>query len=231
MHHRLVPVAAIAAALLAPAAGHAAPVTVHLRVEGPTKTVFDGSVRTDVRPFHFTAGADRSPHECDGTAATGGSSPVPVAVRNGALLAAAVKAHFALAGTWSTFGATFTRVGDQRVAFNAATKRFLAEYKNGHLSQLGGCSDPIRNGDDVVYAYGTGAEKLLRLSGPARVMRGRSFTVRVLAGGKPVRGARVGGRPTGSDGRVTLGPLRRTTAFKATKTGAIRSNALVVRLR
>lgn len=205
--------------------------TVHLRVEGPTKTVFDGSVTTDVRPFQFTAGPDRSPHECDGTASTGGSSPVPVPVRNGALVAAAAKAHFALLGSWSSFGATFTRIGDQRVAFNAATKRFLAEYKNGRLSQLGGCSDPIRNGDDVVYAYGTGAEKLLRLTGPAQASRGSRFKVRVLAGGKPVRGARVAGHLTGSDGRVTIGPLQRTVELKATKAGAIRSNALVVRLR
>lgn len=230
MHHRLAPAAAVAAALLTPAVAQAAPVTVHVRVEGPTRTVFSDRVTTDVRPFHFTVG-DRTSHECAGTAATGGSSPTPVPVRNTALLAAAERAHFALAGTWSQFGPTFTRVGGQRVAFDPDTSRFLVEYKNGRASQLGGCSDPIHDGDDVVYAYGDGTEQLLRLAGPSRVTRGKHFRVRVLAGGRPVRGAIVAGRRTGPDGRVTLGPLRRTVRLKARKPGAIRSDALVVRPR
>src|SRR3954451_9520138 len=226
MHHRLVPVATLAVALLSPAAvAHAAPVTVDLRIEGPTKTVFEGRVRTDVRTFHFTAG-DRTAHECNGTASTGGTAAAPVAVRNGALVTAAEAAGFALVGKWSTFGASFDRVGDQRVAFDAKTGRFLVEYKNGRVSQLGGCSDPIRNGDDVVYAYGTGNEKLLRLprppaapprqrlhgrrlAGPAHATPGKRFKVRVLAGGRPVRGATVAGRTTGRDGRATVGPFKR----------------------
>src|SRR3954454_23176512 len=53
MKHRISGLAAVtlASALLAPAAG-AAPVSVQLRIEGPTRTLFEGPVATDVRTFH-----------------------------------------------------------------------------------------------------------------------------------------------------------------------------------
>jgi len=44
--------AVIAAVATTPAL--AAPVTVNLRIEGPTRTLFEGPVTTDVRPFPFT---------------------------------------------------------------------------------------------------------------------------------------------------------------------------------
>src|ERR687890_1590316 len=89
MLHRLAGLALAVLALLALAGtAAAAPVTVDLRVEGPTGTVFEGPVTTDVRPFQFTAGADTAPHECDATAANTGPSPVPVPTRGAAGAAA-----------------------------------------------------------------------------------------------------------------------------------------------
>ena len=138
MLHRPVLGTAVAAVLLvSPAVAQAAPVTVKLRVEGPTKTVFEGPVTTDVRTFHFTN--DATPHTCDGTAATGGTSSVPVPVRNGALLTAAEEHGFALEGSFGQFGASFTKVGGEPVGFDAATSRYLVEYLGGQVSQLGGC--------------------------------------------------------------------------------------------
>jgi hypothetical protein len=226
----LVSAAAAVAALLASAPAQARAVTVNLRVEGPTATVFEGRVTTDVRPFRFTN--DPTPHECDGTASTGGSSPVPVPVRNGALATAAEQHHFALTGTWTEgLGASFDRVGDQRVAFDPATNRFLVEYKNSVMTQLGGCADPIGDGDDVLYAYGTGNEPLLTLSAPAKAAPGRRVTVTVTTTtGARVAGASVGGSRTGPRGRArvlvpaTSGPI----VLKASKPGAIRSNAATV---
>ncbi|HEX5621738.1 MAG TPA: hypothetical protein VFX51_25150, partial [Solirubrobacteraceae bacterium] len=120
----------------------------------------------------------------------------------------------------------------ESVAFDPGTNRFLAEYKNNAFASLGACADPISNGDDVLFAYADGSEQLLALSGPARTRPGSSVTVRVTdaASNAPVQGATVGGRQTGADGRVVVGPLttRGDTDLKATKTGAIRSNRLRV---
>ena len=86
-----------AALLAAPAA--AAPVTVDLRIEGPSRTLFEGPVTTDVRPFQFTG--DPATHRCDGTT-TGGTSPQPVPTRGAAVVASSV----AITGSWfDAFGA------------------------------------------------------------------------------------------------------------------------------
>ena len=107
--------------------------TVNLRIEGPTKTVFEGNVTTDVRSFKFTNAA--TTYTCDGTEATGGTSSSPVPVRNGALITAAETNGFALLGTFGQYGASFTMAGDQNVDYNADTGAFLIEYLNGAASQ------------------------------------------------------------------------------------------------
>ena len=165
MLHRPVLGPAVAAVLLvSPAVAQAAPVTVQLRVEGPTTTVFEGPVTTDVRTFHFTN--DATPHVCDGTAATGGTSPVPVPVRNGALLTAAEEHGFALEGSFGSFGASFTKVGGEPVGFDAATSRYLVEYLERRRSaSSAGARSRSTTGDDVLYAYGTG-ERAAAASSP-----------------------------------------------------------------
>ena len=212
-----------AALLTAPAA--AAPVTVDLRIEGPTRTLFEGPVTTDVRPFAFTGEA--TSHTCDGTT-TGGTSPQPVPTRGAALVASGVP----IAGDWfDAFGPSFTAIAGESVAYDAATSRFLAEYKNGSFASTGSCADPIQAGDRVLYAYGKGDERLLALGGPQRALAGESVTVRVTdaATGAGVPGASVGGAVTGPDGSATLGPLARGDhELKAAKDGAIRSNRLRV---
>jgi hypothetical protein len=218
----------VATALVAAPAPAAEPVTVDLRIEGPTRTLFEGKVTTGVRPFRFTG--DATAHRCDGTT-TGGSSLKPVATRGAAIAAAAETAPFSIAGTWHPdFGASFTSIAGESVAFDAATGRFLGEYENGAFAQVGACADPIETGDEVLFAYGDGSETLLALTGPARARPARKVTVRVTdaASGAPVAGARVAGRTTGADGRVTVGPfgVRRAKYLKARKPGAIRSNRL-----
>jgi hypothetical protein len=217
---------ATAALLAAPAA--AAPVTVQLRIEGATRTLFEGPVTTDVRPFRFTG--DPVAHQCDGTT-VGGTSPAPVPTRGAAVAAAAERAPFAIAGTWDPgLGVSFTTIAGERVAFDPATNRFLAEYKNGAFAQVGACADPIVNGDNVLFAYGTGSEPLLALSGPARARPGERITVRVTASGAAVSGATVAGAVTRADGTAMVGPLstRGPVDLKAAKPGAIRSDRLRV---
>lgn len=224
--------AGLVVTVLAAAPAHAAPVTVNLRIEGPTSTIFEGPVTTDVRTFHFTSGADTGPHQCDGTT-TGGTSPSAVPTRGAALAQAADTAPFASDGTWfDAFGPSFSTVAGQSVAFDPATNKFLAEFKNGSFASVGACADPISTGDDVLFAYTDGNEPLLKLAGPARAQPGQAVTARVVdtGTGNPVAGASVDGHTSGADGLVTVGPFTTTGDhdLKATKTGTVRSNRLRV---
>jgi hypothetical protein len=215
----------LTAALLAAPAAVAAPVTVDLRIEGPSRTLFEGPVTTDVRPFAFTG--DATSHQCDGTT-TGGSSPQPVPTRGAAVVASSV----AITGSWfDAFGPSFSTVAGESVAFDPVTNRFLAEYKNATFASVGACADPIQNGDKVLFAYATGSEHLLALAGPALARPGEAVSVRVTdaATNAPIAGASVGGQMTGADGSAVVGPFPPGAHdLKATKDGAIRSNRLRV---
>jgi hypothetical protein len=218
------PAGLVAAVLLTASPAAAAPVTVDLRIEGPSRTLFEGPVTTDVRPFHFTG--DATSHQCDGTT-TGGSSPQPVPTRGAAVVASSV----AITGTWfDAFGPSFSTVAGESVAFDPDTGRFLAEYKNGQFASVGACADPIQSGDKVLFAYAAGSEPLLALAGPSRAQPGETVTVRVTDDkNAAVAGASVGGRLTGADGTAVVGPLAAGEHdLKATKDGAIRSNRLRV---
>jgi hypothetical protein len=221
--------AGLTAATLLAAPAAAAPVTVQLRIEGPTRTLFEGPVTTDVRPFRFTGEA--TAHQCDGTT-VGGTSPSPVPTRGAAVATASERTPFSTGGTWDPqYGVSFTRIAGEPVAFDPGTNRYLAEYKNDVFAQFGACADPIQSGDDLLFAYAGGSEKLLELSGPARARPGQTVTVRVTEApsGAPVADATVGGRQTAPDGTVVVGPLARgDNDLKAAKPGAIRSNRLRV---
>ena len=212
--------------LLAPAAAHAG-VPVNLRIEGPTKTVFEDRIDVPVQAFRFSG--QKASHECDGVPQ--GTQGKPVPTRGAALSEAAARFGFSLHGTWSDDfqSPTITRVGGQDVDYDAGTQRYLAEFLDGKASMLGSCAERLHRGDDVLFAYSTGSEPLLELHGPKLVRRGDGFTVRVTAGGKPVAGAKVGRKLTDASGRATLQagwPGYRT--FKATKSGTVRSNRVRV---
>jgi hypothetical protein len=217
-------------AVAAPAV--AAPVTVNLRIEGPTRTLFEDPVTVDVRTFHFSG--DATAHRCDGTAAENqGPSPTPAPTRGGAV-AQAIDGGLVAHGSWSTsFGSpSFTDIGGESVSFDSASGKFLSEYKNEAFASFGSCGDPVSSGDRVLFAYADGSERLLALSGPSSARPGESVTVKVTdaADGTPVAGAAVGGRETGTDGSAVVGPLdqRGDNDLKATKSGTIRSNRLRV---
>jgi len=210
----------------------AAPVTVHLRVEGHSATLYEGTVTTDVGPFQFTAGSDQAPHTCDGTGQYGSTS-TPSPTRGAALAVAARTAPFAMSGSWSdTYGSfSIDSIAGESVAYDASTFSYLAEYKNGAPSMYGACGDTIAGGDDVVFAWGDGSQPVLALSGPATAAPGAPVAVKVTdeASRAAVAGAAVGGATSGADGTaaVTL-TARGPQALKATKNGTIRSNAITV---
>lgn len=215
--------------LIVPASAGAAPVTVNLRVEGPTQTLFEGPVTTDIRDWQFTAGSDTTPHQCDGTAAaTGGSSPTPVATGGAALMAAGLTT----AGSWiSGLGFSLTTINGLTVSDPNPPYPYMVEFYNGVQGSLGACAQPLVDGDSYVFGYGEYGSQLLKLSAPVTAGAGQPVTVKVTdAGtGSPVAGASVGGATTDANGDATVGPLPDgVNAFKASKSGAIRSNTAKV---
>jgi len=211
----------------------AAPVTVDLRIEGADRTLFEDPVTVDVRSFRFTGEA--AEHRCDGTADENqGPSPTPVATRGAAVAEAAERTPFTIRGQWfDSFGSpSFSEIAGDDVGFDPGTNRFLAEYENGEFASFGSCGDPVQAGDDVLFAYADGSERLLALSGPQSARPGQAVSVTVTdaSTGTPVEGAAVGDRFTGADGTAVVGPFSQRGAndLKATKPGTIRSNRLRV---
>ncbi len=206
----------LVAGLLAVAAAPAiaAPVTVDLRIEGATRTLFEGPVTTDVRPFNFTGG---EPHEC-GTVVTSGQ-----------VIAAA---PITIAGTWNDgFGnPTFDTVAGEDVRFNG--EKYLAEYRNGVAPDVGACDVVVNNGDDVLFAFAAFGDKVLALSGPAAARTGEAVTLKVTdaATGAAVAGATVGTATSAGDGSVTAGPWSEPGVYdlKAEHAGFVRSNRVRV---
>jgi hypothetical protein len=210
-------VAGLLAVVAAPAV--AAPVTVDLRIEGATRTLFEGPVTTDVRPFNFTGG---EPHAC-GTAVTSGQ----------VIAAAAEATPFTIAGTWNDgFGSpTFDSVAGENVTFDPGTGRYLGEYLNGVSQDMGSCGTPVEPGDRVLFAYAAFGATALALSGPASARPGETVTLKVTdaADGKAIVGADVAGAKSAADGTVVVGPLAAGVHdFKAEKPEAIRSNRVRV---
>ena len=123
---------------MAAAPALAAPVTVDLRIEGATRTIFEGPITTDVRQFPSNQGLK----PCDN--GTG-------AVTRGAVIAAA---PVAFSANWNDgFGnPTFVVVDGENVEFEPTTGRYFAEYLNGvgvrdrrlHRSGQGRRPGPVR---------------------------------------------------------------------------------------
>jgi hypothetical protein len=231
MPRRLLPVLLgwLLLVLCLPGLAAAAPATVKLRIEGKTSTLYEGTVTTDIRTID--AGDGTGAHKCDGT--NNSANPTPGPTRGAAFVAAASgPGGFSFHGTWfSSFeDVLIDTIAGQSVAFEPPSS-FLVEYKNAVSASVGSCQDKIATGDDVLYAWGTGSEALLKLAGPATVVPGGAAMLRVTnaATGTPVAGASVGGATTAADGSVNVVlATRGPHAFKATKAGAIRSNRVTV---
>jgi hypothetical protein len=224
MKSRIGAVAALGFALACPSA-LAAPATVDLRVEGADDTIFEGTVRTD---GHAIEQDKNGAQPCDGT--NGGANPTPGPTATSALDDAVA---------WDgTFNPSFSDFLVNRVGPDKATEtQFWGFAVNGTVPDLGGCQTQVKNGDEVLWAFDLfSAKQFLELSGPRTARVDRPFRVRVTDAknsDRPVSGASVSGvARTNSRGFATVvaeerGPL----LVKAERRGAVRSNALVVRVR
>ncbi|WBB63801.1 DUF4430 domain-containing protein [Streptomyces sp. WMMC500] len=138
--------AAPAATATAPAPRANAPITVTLTVQGPTSTVFDGSISTT---GHDVTTASGGTHKCDGT--NNGANPTPGATPTAALDDAAQQQNFTWDGTWypsfeDYFVSTIAgHTGDATAYWNISV--------NGTSTPVGGCQFRINPGDEVAFTW------------------------------------------------------------------------------
>jgi hypothetical protein len=248
-----VPVGLLAALILC-TTSLAAPVTVKLRVEGSTKTLFEGDVTTQGEAFE--APSSKGPHPCDysengfgGREANGGNaSGTPTT----ALHAAALANGLPFDAKWFGSGKEenenpgdflVTQVGPDANETSSPYDSW-GYAVNYTTAPVGGCQIALAPGSEVLWAYNyLNLKHLLSLSGPTAATAGTPFTLHVVDGqtGEPIAGAAIGelvggvttplpGNPTtSSSGAVTVTLANPgAVTLKATREDSVRSNGLAV---
>jgi hypothetical protein len=222
--------AALIAALVcaAPATAAAAPTKVNVRIEGKTKTLFEGPVSATI---HDVDGGDGSgAHKCDGT--NGGAGTVSGVSPTSAMDDATKLAGLTWAGTYDDSFGDFllSRIGPDSQTDTA----FWGVAVAGKSLEVGGCQAVVTSGQEVLWAFDLFGKKLLHARSAKKVRVGRTLTVKVVDTDKsnaPVKGARIGGEKTNAKGEAKLRFKKPgTKRLKATATKAIRSNQLTVKV-
>jgi hypothetical protein len=216
-------VALVVLAIAAPAAA-ADPVSVNLRVEGQSQTLFDGPVTTDGHQITTPSGGT---HPCDGT--NNGAHPTPVPTATAALDDGARLNNFTWDADWF---ASFNDFIVTRVAGEAATSsQFWGFGVNFKFATVGGCQARVHQGDEVLWIFDAFSKAhVLKLAGPSAATTGAPVTVTVTNGdGAPIAGATVGGVQTDADGKATLSFAQAGVhRLKAERADSVRSNSLTV---
>jgi hypothetical protein len=241
-------VVGLLAAVISCSTSLAAPVTVELRVEGSTKTLFEGPISTEaILGSPGIASSKGGAFPCDftenGEHAEGFGTVA--ATPTAALYDAAIANHLEFAAAWSTSLKDFLveQVGSDKEGGppNYEAWGYAVNYTTANV---GGCQFQLAPGSEVLWAYNYfNLHHLLSLSGPTSVDAGTPFTVHVVDGqtGQPVEKASVG---EVVDGVTTTIPGSSTTdvhgnatvvlahagtvALKATEPESVRSDALTV---
>jgi hypothetical protein len=212
-------------AIAAPAAAAADPVSVNLRVEGQSQTIFDGPVTTDGHNVTTQTGGT---HRCDGT--NNGAHPTPGPTATATLDDGARLNGFTWDGEW--FEQDFEDFAITRVAGDSATStQFWGYAVNFEFASAGGCQTRVNQGDEVLWIFDAFSKThILKLAGPGAATMGAPVTVSVTeGGGAPIAGATVGGAQTGADGKATLSFAEAGIyRLKAERADSVRSNAISV---
>ena len=229
---------AVLVTLLGCATAQAAPVTVNLRVEGSSSTIFEGSVTTDGKTI--TKGANTL--LCDGTINPGNPGP------GGTVTSALDDGLLANGIPWEA--SFFNDFFVQSIAGEASTPTQSWGYAlNYKALEVGGCQQQVSPGDEVLFAYDFFGgppdyleRPLLKLDGPGKAATGQpvalsadEFTLppangqpRDLQQG-PAAGAAVAGAQTDQTGAAAVTfPDPGLKRLKATRTGSIRSNTVLL---
>lgn len=223
-------VAILLAALVAATSAAAAPVTVNLRIEGSTSTLYEGSITTDGKLVTTQAGGS---HQCDGTQGTNPDGNTAGGTPTTALDDAALKSGF----TWDGgYNAGFGDFLVERIGTDGQVGVFGSSFWSVSVDRkalgVGGCQARVNNGDTVLWDWTEFGAPNLQLSGPATVQTGHPATVTVQqyddnGSLSPAVGASVGGATTDSNGSAAVSfASAGTQHLKATLAGANRSNAI-----
>jgi len=241
---------AVCAALSVPIAScsvaHATAVTVKLRVEGATKTLFEAPVTTG--PETIETLSSKGPHPCNYKENIGGVGELSGTATT-ALHDAAASAGLPFDAEWFPAeggkpGGDFfvSQVGPDR---NESSPPFdsWGLAINDKESKVGGCQVVPESGSEVLWAYNYfNLSHLLSLSGAASVNAGTPFAVHVSDGqtGESISGAAIGevasgtttaipGVSTEASGNASV-TLAHTGMFmlKASRADSVRSNGLVI---
>ncbi len=259
--YRRIPVAlsvALFAILVASATASATPITVHLRVEGSTKTLFEGDVTTQAETFETESSGGA--HPCDykengpGSAENktfedgGNDSGTPTTALRDAALESGLAFNAEWFGSGSEEKATpgdflITQVGDD-ISNSEKNGEYWGFAVNDTTASVGGCQIALAPGNEVLWAYNYfNLTHLLSLSGPATANIGSPVTVHVVDGqtGSPLAGAAIGediagvtttlpgSALTNGEGNVTITLAHAgMVTLKATQSESVRSNGFVI---
>jgi hypothetical protein len=221
--------------------------TFELRIEGSSKTLYEGPVTTGPETFETTSSGGA--HACDVTHNTGNPGP-ELGNATTALRDVALAQGLAFDAEW--FGSEVhpgagdffvSRVGED-VNESAPPFDSWGFAVNDVSSEVGGCEVAPEAGSEVLWAYNFfNLTHLLRLSGPASAEVGVPFTVHVADGtsGAALSGAALGETSGGVTSALPGGPatdaagdatvvLTRPGTFtlKATRADSVRSNGIPV---
>ena len=228
--------------------------TVNLRIEGKTKTLWEGPIFSG--PRNITTAEARSegygPQPCDGTLPQDfPPHPSPGNTPTAALDAASKIAHFTYNGSFDGEFDDFyiDTIGPDGPDNPATAPGGIVEFGWGLLWNyqppafglgftLSGCQQKVVPGDEVLWAWipvrGEDPTKSNFLKVEPVTLKVKQFgtgTVTVTDGrtGKAVQGAVVDGVETGTDGKATITFHNKGfQQYKAKRTGDVRSNVLNV---
>jgi hypothetical protein len=231
--------ATCATALAVPAVADAAPVTVNVRIEGASQTVYEGPVTTDARQLPDANSGEPRPCNVRDNGGNGGNGPEQGNATTAAY-DAVMSTGQAFRGEYtgkSSFGGQDFDVNDFFVTqlgpdvAGGSPYRYHVLFVNGAGAQTGGCQIAAQSGQEIVWGYSADASRVLRLTGTSRVRPGEPFTVTVTDAkdGSAVEGAAVGGATSDARGQARVVVRDRgESALKAEGAKSIRSNALRV---
>ena len=172
-----------------PAAAGAAPVTVNLRVEGASQTLFEGPVTTYGHAVQ--AASDSSSRQCDGT--NDGANPSPGGTATTALVDGLSTVDTTWDGTWQTAFSDYTvsRIGPD----SQTQTQFWGLLDNYQFTPSSGCQTEVAANNQVLWAFDAfNANHFLKLSSPTTTVAiNVPLTVTVHDGStpNPVSGATV----------------------------------------
>jgi len=199
-------------------------ISVNLRIEGATSTIFEGHIRTRGENVTTPSGGT---HLCDGT--NNGANPSPGATCTSALADASRKKGFPFDGTFDTAFDDFfiTSIGDS----TETSTQFWGLLLNFQFTPVGGCQQEVTAHQDILWAFDAfNAVSFLKAVGPSSVRKGQPATYTITDGstGTPIAGASIGGATTDATGTATITFTHKgRQVLKASKASSIRSNRVV----